>query len=118
MAIWERVFQAGRAANAKNPEQNSASQFGEQPGRDCGGEREKRVRSKSAEVLGGGSGWRRTLDSLVSIWIFFPDMGTMAGSFFKCIFIYLALPGPSVTVRECLVASCVSDMGSNLGHLP
>ena len=36
------------------------------------GVRERRgVRSKSAEVLGGGSGWRRTLDSLVSIWIFF-----------------------------------------------
>ena len=74
------------------------------------GVRERRgVRSKSAEVLGGGSGWRRTLESLVRIWIFFPDMGPMAGSFFlkKCIFIYLALPGPSVTACECLVASCI-----------
>ena len=53
------------------------------------GVKERRgVRSKSVEVLGGGSGWRRTLDSLVSIWIFFPDMGTMAGSFFK-MYIYL-----------------------------
>ena len=55
------------------------------------GVRERReVRSKSAEVLGDGSGWRRTLESLVRIWIFFPDMGTMAGYIYIYIFnVYL-----------------------------